>query len=950
MVDDGGNVLPSRSRGAGLLSAFFLSASAVCAQQACPLPPVSPLNPGETSLFTAQQESDLGDVIGQQVAQDDRVIEDEALTSRLALVGERLAAALGPSPVKLRFLLFDLPVANAFSVPGGRIYVSRKIVALLRNDDELAGLLGHEIGHELARHPAFDMSRTFRQGLGVTQLGDRSDVEEKYLTLMDEVRKKQNAFRQSDKLEEAEQRQADAISLYAMAAAGYDPQAMVNFWDRFSDSHGNTGSWLTDLFGATRPESLRLREMLKGQPAVPANCIASRTAEPDSAFREWQAKVINYKGLGHPESVHGLLSRHSLTPPLQGEVHRVRFSPDGKYMLAQDDASIFVVSRETLAPMFRVDARGANPAQFTFDSKSIVFYTRELRVETWDVGSHERTMVREITLPERKDCIQSEISPDGRFLACIDDSLNLLVYDAEKASIVLEKKDFCNPLNFEELLALMAMRIDIDTHYRAAAMHFSPDGKYFVAGSRSGSVEAVELDHFSKVALPGSVKKLLGIDFAFLGPDRLAGVNVEKPDDSAVVRFPGGEHLERLLLGDQAIEAVTQGDYLLLQPVKDHVAGIFDIKINRVFTSSDSTALDIYGDTVATETKSGMIGLYALQGGKLTGSVTLPQGPLGEIRAFGLSKDLNWMALSGAERGAVWDLKKNERVFSVRGFRGAYFSDEGTVYADFDKTETAERSIAKMDIAARQVDVAHTVTGKGTRQRGPYLVSVRPADAGKFTSDNYTIEMHDTRTDSLLWKRDIRGGFPDTWTNVDSGVTVLGWPLAKGAAKNEIKSDPKLAARLGSVKMDDNNYFFEALNAQSGQVEGGFVVDTGKGAFRVEEVDVTGDRAIVVDTNDRILVYSLSTGTLVGRLFGQRPTISPAAALLAVETEPGKLSIYGLEKLQKFDTFSFSERIAVSKLNSAGTQLFVLATDQTAFVLDVSTAARAAAPGASETR
>ena len=941
--------MPSLSPRAGFLAAVFLSASAVCAQQGCPLPTTSPINPNETDLFTPQQESELGDIVGQQVAQDFRVIEDEGLTSRLTLVGRRLAAAMGPSPVQLHFFLFDLPVANAFSVPGGRIYVSRKIVALLRSDDELAGLLGHEIGHELAQHPASDTSRMFREALGVTKLGDRNDVEAKYLELMDEVRKKQHAFRQSDKQEEEEQLQADAIGLYAMAAAGYDPQATVDFWDRFTETHGNTGNWLTDLFGITRPESRRLREMLKGRPVLPANCILPRIAEPESAFREWQAKVLNYTGLGHPESLHGLLLRRSLTPPLQGELHRIRFSPDGKYLMAQDNASIFVLSHDSMTSLFRIDARGAYPAQFSGDSQSIVFYTKGLRVETWNVASRERTVVREITLPDRGTCMLSELSPDGRFLACLEDSLTLTVFDTQESSVVFEKKDFCVPRNFAQLFSLLMWRFGIDTHYRPASMHFSPDGKYFVASTRSGSSEAIEMDHYSKIALPGSVKKLLAIDFAFLGPDRLVGVNAERPDDSAVVRFPGGERLNRLLLGDQTIESVTSKEYLLLQPVKNHVAGILDIKANKILAVSDNTALDIYRDTLAGETGDGKVGLDALDSGKLLETITLPQGPLGDLNAFAVSKDLTRMALSGTERGAVWDLKKNERVFYVRGFRGAYFSDDGDLYADFDKTQTSSRTIAKMELNVGQVDAAHTIQDETNRQYGPYLVSVHPTDPNKFTSNDFTVEVHDTRTNSLLWKRDVRGGLPDSWTNGETGFTVLGWALSSGAAKNEIKSDPKLAARLSSIKMEDTNYFFEAIHAQTGQVAGGFVVDTGKGAFRVEEVDVTGDRAIVVDTNDRILVYSLSTGALVGRLFGQRPAISPGASLLAVESEPGKLTIYDLERLRKYDSFSFSSRIAGVKFNHSGTQLFVLSADQTAFVLDVSADASAAASAASET-
>jgi len=72
---------------------------------------------------------------------------------------------------------------------------------------------------------------------------------------------------------------------------------------------------------------------------------------------------------------------------LQPQPHYIEFSPDGKYMLVQDESSIAVATREPLANLFRVDALDAHAAQFSPDSRSLVFYDKELRVEKWDVAS-----------------------------------------------------------------------------------------------------------------------------------------------------------------------------------------------------------------------------------------------------------------------------------------------------------------------------------------------------------------------------------------------------------------------------------------------------------------------------------------------------------------------------------------------------------------------------------
>ena len=68
----------------------------------------------------------------------------EELTAYLRAVGERVLKKMAPTDLHYRFFLVDLPVANAFAIPGARIYVSRKLVAFTRSEDELAGILARE--------------------------------------------------------------------------------------------------------------------------------------------------------------------------------------------------------------------------------------------------------------------------------------------------------------------------------------------------------------------------------------------------------------------------------------------------------------------------------------------------------------------------------------------------------------------------------------------------------------------------------------------------------------------------------------------------------------------------------------------------------------------------------------------------------------------------------------
>ena len=73
----------------------------------------------------------------------------------------------------LRLFIVDLPAVNALAMPGGRIYVTRQAVAFLRDENELAALLAHELAHVVFRHPARSLARLFDQLLDIKSLGDR---------------------------------------------------------------------------------------------------------------------------------------------------------------------------------------------------------------------------------------------------------------------------------------------------------------------------------------------------------------------------------------------------------------------------------------------------------------------------------------------------------------------------------------------------------------------------------------------------------------------------------------------------------------------------------------------------------------------------------------------------------------------------------------------------------
>jgi len=223
-----------------------------------------------------------------------RTTDDAQLTAYLDQVGGRLVKRLPPTGLRFRYFLVDASVPDAFSLPGGRIYVSRKMVALATNEEEIASVLAHEIGHIVIHQSAIDVSELLLKVLRITQVSDRSDVFEKFNMLIDDWRRSPQAFREVQKKGKAEQLAADQVALHVLARSGYSPQSFTTFFDRLAQTKGHTGSWVSDFFHATKPSELRLREMLKSVSGMPDACIDRATSGSDKGFEKWEAEVVDF--------------------------------------------------------------------------------------------------------------------------------------------------------------------------------------------------------------------------------------------------------------------------------------------------------------------------------------------------------------------------------------------------------------------------------------------------------------------------------------------------------------------------------------------------------------------------------------------------------------------------------------------------------------------------------
>ena len=121
----------------------------------------------EYSVMTEDAEIAEGRQAHQQVLQEYGAYNNPALQSYVNALGQKLAHESHRNQLEWHFTVLDSPEINAFALPGGYVYVTRGIMAYMESEADLAGVIGHEIGHVTARHGAQRATSQQKAGVGV---------------------------------------------------------------------------------------------------------------------------------------------------------------------------------------------------------------------------------------------------------------------------------------------------------------------------------------------------------------------------------------------------------------------------------------------------------------------------------------------------------------------------------------------------------------------------------------------------------------------------------------------------------------------------------------------------------------------------------------------------------------------------------------------------------------
>ncbi|HKD59421.1 MAG TPA: M48 family metalloprotease [Terracidiphilus sp.] len=923
--------MPShRNRALPALLVFMLAC--VARPQSPPTSPCSvdqlPIVTTGASIFTDAQEQDLGDAIAEYIESDMR-IAPPAADDQITRIGERLVATLPPTGIHFRFRVYDSGEVNGFSLAGGRVYISRKLIAAVKTEDELAGVLAHEIGHIVTHQSAVDFTRLLKIRLGITHVTDRADIFARVHQLFSTPPKDN----EPDTNEEKDQIVADRVALYSMVRAGYAPSSFASFLNDTMLNKGKTGNWFTDMFGLTHEAAKRYRGALKLISALPAGCQSRKPASSD-AFGTWLRAMVEERIKTVAEGAAGDKPL-KLDPPLRPSLWRVRFSPDGHYVLAQDEGSITVVDKEAAKVLFRIDAPEAQAAQFSTDSREILFHDSNLRIEHWSVPEGKRTIVKELVVYD--GCRQTLLSRDGRTLVCTNiefhegvPRVRLRLIDVESGNAFYDKPSFFqmyNPSYFGVLLfALESLENDIGT------MLLSPDGRYLLVVVED-QVLAYDLEQRQQISLGGKLKDLRQTRMAFLGPDQLFVVGEPKNKDlfhAQILSFPAGQMLKETEIGSQEIGSVTNGRLLTAGPLKGFAVGIFDPNQGKIIAAWKQPTIDLYGNTLAAETATGKL-LIGDIGSKAAKSVDLPLGPLPEPRASAFSPDGKFLALSVRTRSQIWELETGKQIRIMRPLRSAWMDDKDSLFGQLPKY--MEQEPAEVEITLEPQFSAKDL-GKYEPQDWQYhdlQFRLKPMGKDKSKDHHATLEVKKMDTQTVVWSRDYPHEVPVCWPAEDDRM-VLAWDMSNDTAKAEIKNYPQLRQEVDVLKDRKKGLLLETVAPLTGAPLQQVIIpeaDQSRGRDDQRRAIISGDVVLARGEHGNTAIYSLANGSKIGEFFGLTVATDANAGVIAAQNREEEILIVDEHTGKELERFTLGSPVRAARIvNSAEKTLMVLTADQ----------------------
>ena len=210
------------------------------------------------AILSKNDEAQIGRAIMRDIRNSGHVVDDPLVNEYINEVGNKVAAQTNEGDHDFTFFVIEDHRINAFALPGGYIGVHTGLLEATRSEDELAGVLAHEVAHVTQRHIARAIHASSRQSILSTAImlgailagavGGDTDVMQAGMAVAQGT-----AAQQQINFTRANEHEADRVGISALADAGFDPYGMASFFDVMSRQNSRAPDERAPEFLMTHP-------------------------------------------------------------------------------------------------------------------------------------------------------------------------------------------------------------------------------------------------------------------------------------------------------------------------------------------------------------------------------------------------------------------------------------------------------------------------------------------------------------------------------------------------------------------------------------------------------------------------------------------------------------------------------------------------------------------------
>jgi predicted Zn-dependent protease len=235
------------------------------------------INKGQVNIISTEEEVTLGREMSVEVAKQYPIYNNATVTAYVQAVGDRIVRNSDRKDIAYHFAVINKKEANAFSLPGGYVYTYTELMKAAGDEAEFAAVVAHEIGHVAARHSTERLTQQYGyQFVASLVLGQDPNATAKLIADLAAT----GGFLKYSRDAEFE---ADRLGAKYLYAAGYDPQAMIDFLEKIraleTSEPSTVGTWLM-THPSTSERLARVRAQIAGFPPLtnPARNAAAYAA------------------------------------------------------------------------------------------------------------------------------------------------------------------------------------------------------------------------------------------------------------------------------------------------------------------------------------------------------------------------------------------------------------------------------------------------------------------------------------------------------------------------------------------------------------------------------------------------------------------------------------------------------------------------------------------------